>query len=400
MVGDRSFRFEYDPPTIRLGRETAGTLESELEQLGVERALLVCGSTVGSTAAVMDPIREGVGDRLAGVFDETTPTKDLSTALAARRAYRRLDCDGIVGLGGGSSLDIAKAVATVVARSEAGETLLAEFAENGALSVPDTGVPAILAVPTTLAGAELSRVAGLTAERGSGVAEDRVSGGIAGAGLMPAGVCYDTDLLATTPRSVLSGSAMNGFDKGIETLYAEAATPVTDATASRGLDRFRVGLEAFGAGDTNPETFRALAEGVLLVQYGTSRTGGTTLSIIHAFGHGLTNGYGLQQGTAHAVIAPHVLEYVFDRVDGRRDLLAQALGVDGEGDPGPRVVEAVASVRDALDLPGRLREVDGPQPPAFDTVAEYIHADGMLPNGPPGLDPTVADIEEVLEAAW
>lgn len=397
-VRDRSFRFEYDAPTVRLGSEAAGGLTDELATLNAERALVVCGSTVGSTQAVIEPVRAGLGDRVVGVFDETSPEKRLETALQARHAYRQSDCDAIVGLGGGSSLDLAKVVATVVARAESDDALVDEFIDRGTLTVPDSGVPPILVVPTTLAGADLSRVAGLTAGQ-PGESGQRVSGGIAGSSLMPAVVCYDTDLLATTPRAVLTGSAMNGFDKGIETLYAAAATPITDATATRGLRRFRAGLEAFGEGDTTPGTYAALAEGVLLVQYGISRADGTTLSVIHAFGHGLTNGYGVQQGVAHAVVAPHVLEYIFGEVDGRRTLLARALGVEVEN-PAAGVVETVAGVRDALDLPDRLREVDGPVPEEFDAVAEDIYEDAMLPNGPPGLEPTVGEIKAVLDAAW
>jgi alcohol dehydrogenase class IV len=404
------FRFAYDPPAVRCGRGVAAELGAELAADGFDRALVVCGSTVGSTPAVLGPVREGLGDRLAGVFAETTPEKRLSTAADGLAALADHDADVIVGLGGGSSLDVAKQISVLAARvdgSEAGqvarETLGAvgrEFEETGTIPVPADGLVPVVAVPTTLAGADISQVAGVTAAPAGGYVGTETSGGISDPGLMPAAVVFDSALLETTPERVLAASAMNGFDKGVETLYAETATPVTDATATRGLALFREGLLAFGRGSRDPWVFDTLARGAVLVQYGVSRPDGSTLSLVHAFGHGLTRTYEVQQGVAHGIVAPHALELLLSAVDGRQGLLAGALGVDDATDTAAAVVDAVAGVRDALGLPARLRDVDGPRPEAFPAVAESVLADGLMDNVPAGFDPTPADIEGVLEAAW
>nr|WP_284008462.1 iron-containing alcohol dehydrogenase [Halomicroarcula sp. YJ-61-S] len=270
--------------------------------------------------------------------------------------------------------------------------------------MPDSGLPPVVAVPTTLAGADLTQVAGVTADPATCPVERPISGGLSGRALMPAAVCYDPELIATTPESVLAGSAMNGFDKGIETLYANTATPVTDATASRGLELLQRGLLAFGSvaetAEPDPWVYRALTQGIVLVQYGISRPDTTTLSLIHAFGHGLTRTYPVQQGAAHAIVAPHVLRHLFDAVDGRRDLLADALGVADTADPAAGVVGAVEDVAGALALPTRLREVDGPDRDEFPAVAAAILDDAFVANAPPSLDLTQAAIEAILDAAW
>jgi len=87
------YRFSYDPGTITYGRHAVDHIADELEQIGAERALIVCGSTVGSTDAVIDPVIEGTGDRLAAVFDETTPDKRLSTAFEGVERMRENDVD-------------------------------------------------------------------------------------------------------------------------------------------------------------------------------------------------------------------------------------------------------------------------------------------------------------------
>ena len=408
-----SSRFDYEPPVLRIGTGSVADLGVELAEQGFERALVVCGETVGATPAVIDPVKTGVGERLAGVFAGTTPEKRLGTAYEALDALRDAEADAIVAVGGGSSLDTAKVLSVLAAEGRDPAAVGRAFVDAGTIAVPDSGLVPIVAVPTTLAGADLSMVAGVTADPETCPVEEPVSGGISDPGLMPAAVHADPELVATTPDRILAASAMNGFDKGIETLYASTATPVTDATAMRGLSVFHEGLLAFGEqDDPGIEVYEQLVEGATLVQYGISREGETTLSLIHAAGHGLTRTYEVQQGAAHAVVAPHALEWLFERVDGRRELLARALGVGAAddsaggdagastGDPAGAVIDAVEDVVAALGLPTRLRDVDGPTPDEFPTVAEAIRTDGFIPNAPAGVDPSTDDIEELLEAAW
>ncbi|MEY7849639.1 iron-containing alcohol dehydrogenase family protein [Natrarchaeobius sp. A-rgal3] len=399
---DRAFRFEYDPATIRFGSGCVDDLEAELDGQGLERAMVVCGSTVGSTPDVIDPVKNGLGDRLVAVFDETTPDKRLETAFDGLERAERADADVLVSLGGGSSLDVAKVVSTLSALDRSREAVAKEFAETGTIPVPDDGVLPIVAIPTTLAGADLSQGAGVTASPDSDLLDEEVSGGISGPALMPAAAIYDPELVATTPESILAGSVMNGFDKGLETLYANNATPVTDATAARGLRSLVDGLRAFGEGKRDRATFETIVEGTILVQYGISRPGETTLSIVHAFGHGLTRTYDVQQGAAHAVVVPHVLEYLLaaQGVDVRPTVLADALGVADAADSVEAIVGVVEDVRTALALPERLRNVDGPEPDEFPAVAENILDDSFMANAPPGLEPSRAEIEGVLEDAW
>ena len=394
------FRFQYTPGTIRYGDGAVSELGFELAERNLGRALVVTGRTVGDSAAVMDPVQAGLRDRCAGVFAETTPEKRLGTAVAGAKAMRAHDAEAIVAVGGGSSLDTAKAVAVLAGSDDDAQSFADEFSETGTISVPDE-VPPILAVPTTLAGADHSHGAGLSADPESGLVDESVSGGFGHPSLLPKGVVYDPALFATTPREVLRSSAMNGFDKGLETLYSCNGTAITDATAMRGIQRFHDGLLTVADGNWNDEAgLAAVVEGLALVQYGVSRPDAGTLSVIHAVCHGVRNAGSVSQGVAHAVMAPHVLRYLFDRVDGRRHLIAEALGVPEATDPAEEVVEAVTELRDALDLPARLRDVDGPEPDEFDAVASAVMANPLLSNAPDGLDPSADELASVFEAAW
>lgn len=393
------FRFDYDPGTIVYGRGCVADIDEELAATGAGRALLVTGRTVGRTPEVVDPVRTGVGDRLAGEFPETTPDKTIETAFDGTAKLHSTGADAVVALGGGSSLDVAKIVSVLAARGDFDrEAVRAAFERTGTISVPEGDLPPVVAVPTTLAGADLSMVAGITARRNG-----LTRGGVFDERLMPEALFYDPALFETTPHDVLCASAMNGFDKGIETIYARTATPITDGTATRGLTLLSRGLPRLGAGERDDETLHDSIVGTVLAQYGCSRAEGITLSLVHAFGHGIARGYAIQQGGAHGIIAPHALAFLFDRVDGRRDLLASALTTGGPPDPedtAAAVIEAVTHVRDALGLPSRLRAIEDMSEDDLPDVAEDVVQDAFVSNCPEGLDPTVEDIESVLREAW
>lgn len=399
MTND-GFRFEYDPPVLRYGDGCVSELDDELAKQGNERALVVCGSNVGESEAV-ESVKEGLGDRLAGVFARTTPEKRLETAYEALEEMRERDADAIVGLGGGSSLDIARVVAALATREQTPEEVAREFSRTRLLTLDGTPPP-VFAVPTTLAGADMSNTGGVTMSPESALLEDaeteaeETSGGYSDTRLMPSAAFYDPKLFATTPRSALAGSAINGFNKGIETLYSCNSTAVTDATASRGTHLLRNGLLAYGKRE---EGLDDVAKGIMLVQYGISRGATSTVSVVHAFGHALTDGNDLQQGVAHAVVTPHVLRYVLgkDGAETRQSAVADALTVE---DSTEAIVRAVEEVRDALDLPRRLRDVDGPEPEEFEEVAESVRRDIFMPNAPEGLDATQDELKGVLEEAW
>ncbi|NHX37231.1 MULTISPECIES: iron-containing alcohol dehydrogenase family protein [Halolamina] len=399
----REFTLDYDPGEIRFGRGAAGDLGDLLAARGLASALVMTGANVGANRDVMDPVEDGLGDSLAGVFDETTPAKTLGAALDAAERVQAEGIEAIVAVGSGSTLDAAKVASAL--GSYADPAAAAEHALSaGSVPVADDGQPTpVIAVPTTLAGADLSVIGGVGLTLDSDADPSEIpSGGVSSRRLMPTALCYDPELFETTPRSVLTASAMNGFDKAVECCYSPHATPITDGTASRGLALMRSGFAALPDSDPDPEQFDDAVAGVVCAQYGISTPGAYRASIIHAFGHGFSNDYDAHQGTVHGVLAPHVLRYVFSEVDGRRRLLATALGVDtagmGDAELADAVVDAVAGVRDDLGLPTELRAIDGLGREHLPDIAETIHEDGLFAEAP--VQPSVSEILEVLEGAW
>lgn len=393
-----SHRFAYRPPTVRVGRGAVQALGEEFDRLGLDRALVICGRSVGANPATIDPVVDALDDRLASVFAETRSDKRLATALQAAQRASTIEADVLVGLGGGSSLDVAR-VASALSTSQAPlDAVYDRFSAEGTVPLGDGPALPVAVLPTTLAGADLSDGAGITAHPSTDPVDEAVSGGVRDPRLMPRLAVFDPGLVATTPRAALVGSVMNGLDKGIEALYAPSRGPVTDATAAHGL-----GLLASALPDIEG-AIEEVVEGALLVQYGAARPDATTLSLIHAFGHGLTATVDVQQGVAHAIMAPPTLAYLFDNVDARRERLARALGVDAGGlddaATANAVVAAVAELRDGLGLPAALRTVEGLDRGDLETVARRTAADPLAANVPPGVDTDAEALLGVLDAAW
>jgi alcohol dehydrogenase class IV len=404
MAARDAFQFDYDPATIRFGRGCVADLHEVLADRSGERALVVCGRTVGKTTAVMDPVRHGLGDHLAGVFAETTPEKTLGTGLRAVEQARETNADALVAVGGGSSLDVTTSAAALASHEDPGAAA-DRAVESRSLAIAEDRSPLpVVAVPTTLAGASLSAGAGVTftLDRPETV-DEAPGGGVRDRRLMPAALFADPALVATTPPGIRTASAMNGFNKAVEVLYSPHRTAITDATAIRGLELMRSGFATLPETEPDLDRLAAAVAGIILAQYGVSTPGAPKLGVLHAFGHGFS-AHGVHQGTGHAVVTPHVLRALFEQVDGRRRLLAEGLDVETEGQSDPAVseavVDAVAGVREDLGLPVRIRDLPGIERSDLPDVAAIVADDRLLDATPTGFNLSKAEIGSVLEAAW
>lgn len=391
------YRFDFSIGPIEYGPNCVAGLEDEFRNLGVERPMLVCGRTVGSTPEVVDPVIAGAGDSFVDVFDETTPDKKLATVFEGVRRMRSNDVDALVSLGGGSSLDVAKGMSIVAAMDREFQDIRDEFERTKSLTLPDGNFVPLVVIPTTLAGSDLSSAVGLTSRQGG-----FTRGIISDARLWPSAEYYDPELFKTTPQDILCASVMNGFDKAVETPYSQYATPITDGTAVRALRLFQSGLPKLGAGERDEETLFDVINGSVLAAYGGLRPTGRTSSVIHAFCHPISREYAIQQGAAHGIIAPHALRYLFEKSYARRDLLAEGFGIltDDPDAQAEGIIDAVTNVRDELGLPTRLRSIEDLPKEDLPAVARDVYEDHTLYQGPEDFEPTVEELEQVLREAW
>lgn len=393
------FKYDYHGCDLIYGRNCVDQLSEYLADHDLDLGMVVCGSNVSDNSDLMGVIKRGLGDRLVGVFDETTPEKQAETAFDVIDAATDWDADVLIGIGGGSSLDIARQASVFGADGRSLSNLRNEACDSGRISSKSASkrLPVIV-IPTTFAGADISTGGSIeifSAEESPTDQPVSASGSV-----MPIAEFADPTLFETTPMSALAGSAMNGFNKGIETLYARNRNPVNDATAVHGLRLLSEALpRAVGKNSTgDTEAMNRAVVGLLLVQIDRKT------SIIHAFGHGFARRYSVQQGEVHAVVVPHVLRYLFQEVDANRSLLAEGFGINpdnySDDELADVIIRAVTEIRDTFGVPTRLRELPETQREELPAIAKFIVDDPVMDRAPAELEPTVDQIETVLHESW
>ncbi|MGF1627721.1 MAG: iron-containing alcohol dehydrogenase [Alphaproteobacteria bacterium] len=322
-----------------------GRLGALCAELGISRALLVTDPGI-VRAGLVDRALEPLGARKAAVFDQTPSNPTEAAVLAALAVYQEADCDGIVALGGGSSIDLAKAVALLAMH----EPPLARYAaiEGGIARIVRPTAP-LIAVPTTAGtGSEVGRAALVTMGDGRKL-------GIISPRMIPDIALCDPALTLGLPAGLTAATGMDALTHCIETFLSPRVNPPADAIALDGAARAMSWIERAVAegGDAQARWHMMMAslQGGLCFQKGL----GAVHSMSHPLG-GLSEPV-LHHGTLNAVILPAVLRHNAGHVGDKYARLAGAMGLPADAD----LAEAIAALNDRLGLPPSLRAMGVPE---------------------------------------
>jgi len=232
-----------------------GELGGVLEELGVARPFLVASRRWDAPVDVVGDWREVPSDRIADVVASTA------------------DADGILAVGGGSAIDLAKAISA------------------------ETGLP-LVSVPTTYSGAEWTPSFGIRAP------DRRMKGGGSGATL--AGIVYDPELTLGLPRPQTVGTAMNALDHTAEALYVKGRNAEGDREALAGARLIGEWLPRVVEAPDDLEARRRLLEGAMHAGAALASAG---LGLAHAMAQALGGRFGLQHGAMNAITLPPALRF-------------------------------------------------------------------------------------------
>ena len=304
--------FTHDVPPQRVVFASGALLRAakEAERLNLFHALVV--ATPGSGARLGQRVIELLGARAAGLHAQAVLHVPKAIAAAGLETARAKNADGLVAVGGGAAIGLAKAIAR------------------------DTGL-AILAIPTTYSGSEATPIFGLTD------GERKITG--RDAKVLPRTIIYDPELTLGLPAAVSAASGLNAIAHCVEAFWADGRTPVTMALASEAMRRFRKNLPAVVADGADAAARAECLVGAWLA--GTVLAAGTGLH--HKLAHVL-GGLGLPHAETHAVILPHVTRFNLAAATEAKARLADALG---SGDP----ADAIAAMLQTFPIPQRLRDV-------------------------------------------
>jgi len=334
--------FSYHLPTkIVFGFGSLEGLGEEVEGLGAKKLLLVTDKVMEKTGIVSK-----VSARLDGlsydVFDDVEPEPRLEVAEEVAQKVRNSPYDLVLGLGGGSSLDMAK-LAAGLATNE-GEAR--RFVGTGLLR--RKALPTIMLPTTAGTGAELTVTSMVTVEGHKRWINSPI--------LLPTVALVDPELTMTMPQSVTAATGLDALCHNTEAYLSAGANVITDSAALEGVRLVVDNLErAFTDGSDRPAR-EAMSLGALL--------GGIALAARMVYGHSVgytvATRFNLPHGVSCGIPLPYVISNYALACAPKMKRLAEAYGVDGGEDPvelGVAVGEKVTRLVSRLRLPTTLKEL-------------------------------------------
>lgn len=340
-------------------------LPEECERAGIRRPLIVTDRGVRA-AGVLEPALRALASLPHAVFDDTPSNPTEAAVRAAVEVYRAHGCDGLVAVGGGSSMDLAKGVA--IAATHPGPLKTYATIEGGSPRITDAVAP-VIAVPTTAGtGSEVARGAIVIVDDGRKL-------GFHNWLLMPRAAICDPELTLGLPPGLTAATGMDALAHCLETFMSAAANPPADGIALDGLERGWAHIERATRDGQNREArwnmMSASMQGALAFQKG--------LGCVHSLSHALGGvDPRLHHGTLNAVFLPAVIRFnapAESMVKERRlQRIARAIGLDSCDAEGHAVADAIRSLNARLGLPTGLAQM-GVTPDVFERVIDGAMAD-------------------------
>ncbi len=348
-------------PRITLGAGSADHVGQEVRRLGADRCLLVTDPglvTSGIAPRVEAVLREAGLD--VAVFSGVEPDPRYQIAEDCARAARDWNARCLVGVGGGSSLDIAKVAAVAAVH---GGPVRALF---GVDTVPGPGLP-VVAVPTTAGtGSEVTPIAILSDE------EEALKKGVVSHHLVPRAAVLDPELTVGLPPQVTAATGMDALIHAVEAYTSVKAYPLTDHLALRAVELIQANLRTAYANGADLEARSAMLEGSLLAGMAFANAGVTA---VHAFAYPLGAQFHVPHGVANSVMLLSVMRFNMIGCLPRFARLARALGCPTEGlglrDRARKALDALDELVRDVGVPRHLRDLGVPED-ALDGMARAV----------------------------
>lgn len=346
--------------TTVLDHGAISQLAAALQANGIKRPL-ICTDKGIVAAGILDKVRGAIPNDIQPTIYDGTPANPTENAvLEAAEIYKAEGCDGVISVGGGSSIDLGKAVALNVTHEG---DLLGYTAGMGGVAKIGAVAP-LIAVPTTSGtGSEVSSGSVVIMNNGEKLI-------LASKNLVPRMAICDPQLTIGLPPMLTAATGMDAMAHCIEAVCSPQVNPPADAV---GLDGIRRGLgqgflEAAVADGKNEEArwnmMLASTEGAMAFTKG--------LGAVHSMSHacGSVKELGLHHGTLNAVVMPTVLRYNHDRIGEALPRIRDAMGLKATAD----VAEEIEALNQRLGLPKNLKEM-GVTEDRIDYLADHAARD-------------------------
>lgn len=366
------------------GAGAIASIADEAKNRGFKKAL-VCSDPdlikFGVTKKVTDVLDNAA--LVYEIFSDIKPNPTIENVQAGVEAYKKSGADYIIAIGGGSSMDTAKAVGIIINNPEFADVRSLE----GVAPTKKASVP-ILAVPTTAGTAAevtINYVITDVEKNRKMVCVDPHD--------IPVVAFVDPDMMATMPKGLTAATGMDALTHAIEGYITKGAWELSDMFHLKAIEIIARSLR--GAVDNTADGREGMALGQYVAGMGFSNVG---LGIVHSMAHPLGALYDTPHGVANAIILPTVMEYNAPCTGEKYRDIAKAMGVKGtesmsQDEYRKAAIDAVKQLSLDVGIPADLKEIVKPEDIAF--LAQSAYDDACRPGNP--RDTSVEEITELYK---
>ncbi|MGN0152697.1 MAG: lactaldehyde reductase [Wujia sp.] len=367
------------------GAGAIAEIATEAQSRGFRKAF-VCSDPdlvkFGVTQKVLDVLE---GASLAyELYSNIKPNPTIENVQTGVAAYKASGADYIVAIGGGSSMDTAKAIGVIINNPDFEDVVSLE----GVAPTKNRCVP-IFAVPTTAGTAAevtINYVITDVAKNRKMVCVDPKD--------IPVVAFVDPEMMASMPKGLTAATGMDALTHAIEGYITAGAWELSDMFHLKAIEIISRSLR--GAVDNTPEGREGMALGQYIAGMGFSNVG---LGIVHSMAHPLGALYDTPHGVANAIILPTVMEYNAEATGEKYREIARAMGVQGvdsmsQEEYRKAAVDAVRQLSMDVGIPADLKEIVKPEDIPF--LAQSAYDDACRPGNPK--ETSVADITKLYES--
>ena len=367
------------------GAGAIGEIATEAKGRGFAKAF-VCSDPdlikFGVTKKVLD-VLEGA-NLVYEVYSNIKPNPTVENVKTGVEAFKKSGADYIIAIGGGSSMDTAKAIGIIINNPDFADVVSLE-------GVAPTTKPAVptFAVPTTAGTAAevtINYVITDTEKNRKMVCVDPHD--------IPVVAFIDPDMMSSMPKGLTAATGMDALTHAIEGFTTKAAWEMTDMMHLKAIEIISKSLR--GAVENTPEGREGMALGQYVAGMGFSNVG---LGIVHSMAHPLGAVYDTPHGVANAIILPTVMEYNAEATGDKYKYIAEAMGVEetekmSVEEYRKAAIDAVKQLSKDVGIPVDLKEIVDPKD--LDFLAQSAYDDACRPGNP--RDTSVEEIKELYKS--
>jgi len=383
------FHYTSYAQEVIFGAGSLKQLSEAVERFGYQRFML-CTNHSMRVAGHVDSVETILGERLVAVFDQVHPhVQDIQVNELFAIADEK-NADAFIGMGGGSPIGMAKAVAAMLEKKRTDQS------NSLASSIEQAAFP-VLAIPSTYAGSEMTPVYGVTHTNENPPRKVTVSNPRS----IPKLVLYDPELTVGLPPEMTASTGINALAHCIEALYSIKRNPMSTAVATSGVRHITNALlRCYQDGND----LDARTEMLLGSHLGGLSLASVTMGLHHGLCHILGGSAGVPHGIANSIILPYAIRFNADVVAPQLLPAAEAMGIPVNRISPMIAVEAMVQkifhLIGQMNLPQRLRDSGaGLQESDLARLAQLGYQNRTVQNNPKPVT-AVSQIEKLLREAW